>query len=168
MSLTTYCEFNEVRSALGVNADELSDTVLGLPVYEMGLVRELNKLSTSLCAAFSAIYAKVEADRTTLETALHDAVRLFSVYAVARQVGVSLANFAPKDVGDGKASVSRYAGEPFEKVMGRVEEYYTALRGELRTAYESYASVSLNVVASTTPRRFFAAAARGYDPVTGT
>lgn len=168
MALTTYCEFDEVRSALGVNADELNDTVLGLPVYEMGLVRELNKLSTSLGAAFSTIYAKVEADRTTLETALHDAVRLFSVYAVARQVGVSLANFAPKDVGDGKASVSRYSGEPFEKVMGRVEEYYTALRIDLRSAYEAFAVTSLGVTASTTPRKFFSVAARGYDPVTGT
>lgn len=168
MSLTTYCEFDEVRSALGVNSDELSDTVLGLPVYEMGLVRELNRLSTSLNAAFSTVYAIAPGDRTTEEAALHDAVRLFSVYAVARQVGVSLANFAPKDVGDGKASVSRYSGEPFERVMEGVEEYYTALRGELRTAYEDYANTTLNVTASTTPRTFFVAVSRGYDPVTGT
>lgn len=168
MSLTTYCEYNEVRSTLGVNSDELTDAVLGLPVYEMGLVRELNKLSTSLTAAFSAIYAKDTGSRTTTESELYDAVRLFSVYAVAKQVGVSLANFAPKDVGDGKASISRYSGEPFEKVMDRVESYYTSLRIDLRAAYETYAQTSLNVTASTTPTRFFAAVPRSYDPVTGT
>jgi hypothetical protein len=102
MSLTTYCDFGEVRSALGVNDIELSDLVLGLPVYEMGLIRELNRLSTSLNAAFLTIYAKTRASRTPDEAELHDSVRLFSVYAAAKQVGVSLANFAPKDVGMAK------------------------------------------------------------------
>ncbi len=34
MALTTYCELNEVRAALGVNDIELPDAVLNLPVYE--------------------------------------------------------------------------------------------------------------------------------------
>jgi len=167
MSLTSYCEFNEVRSALGVNDIELTDSVLALPVYEMGLIRELNRLSTSLNAAFLTIHAKSSSARLTGEATLHDAVRLFSVYAAARQVGVSLANFAPKDVGDGKATVSRCAGEPFEKVMERVEEYYSVLRTELRTAYDDYASTTSTVNPSTTPTTFFVASKRGYDPVTG-
>ena len=167
MSLTTYCEFDEVRSALGVNSLELSDVVLGLPVYEMGLIRELNRLSTSLNAAFSAIYLKSPAVRTSTEATLHDAVRLFSVYAAAKQVGVSLANFAPKDVGDGKATISRYAGEPFEKVLARIEEMYAALRGELRTAYDTYAGSVSTVTASTVPMTMFMASGRSYDPVTG-
>lgn len=165
MSLTTYCEFAEVRSALGVNDLELSDTVIGLPVYEMGLIRELNRLSTSLNAAFLGIHIKLEASRTANEAALHDSVRLFAVYAAAKQVGVSLANFAPKDVGDGKASVSRYSGEPFEKVMERVAGYYGALRAELRSAFDTYASTTS--VSRSTPSTFFVASKRGYDPVTG-
>lgn len=167
MSLTTYCEFDEVRSALGVNDIELKDQVLSLPVYEMGLIRELNRLSTSLNAAFSSIQLKAPASRTSGESTLHDAVRLFSVYAVAKQVGVSLANFAPKDVGDGKATVSRYAGEPFEKVLARIDEYYGALRTDLRAAYEAFSSSTSTVAAATTPNAFFVAAKRGYDPVTG-
>lgn len=167
MSLTAYCDFSEVRSALGVNDIELSDGVLGLPVYEMGLIRELNRLSTSLNAAFLAIYEKVPASRTPDEAELHDSVRLFSVYAAAKQVGVSLANFAPKDVGDGKATISRYAGEPFEKVLARIDDYYSALRGELRTLYETFSSSSSTTTASTKPSTFFVASKRGYDPVTG-
>jgi len=167
MSSTTYCEFDEVRSALGVNVIELSDSVLSLPVYEMGLIRELNRLSTSLNAAFSTIHFKDSSARTTAEATLHDAVRLFSVYAAARQVGVSLANFAPKDVGDGKATVSRYAGEPFEKVLARIDEYYSALRPEVRSAYEDYSSTTSTVTPSTTPTTFFVAVKRSYDPVTG-
>lgn len=167
MSLTSYCEYAEVRSSLGVNDIELTDSILALPVYEMGLIRELNRLSTSLNAAFSTIHLLAPEVRTTAEATLHDAVRLFSVYAVAKQVGVSLANFAPKDVGDGKATVSRYAGEPFEKVLARVDEYYGALRTDLRSAYEAYSSTTSTATAATTPTRFFTAAKRVYDPVTG-
>lgn len=167
MSLTTYCEFGEVRSALGVNEIELTDTVLSLPVYEMGLIRELNRLSTSLNAAFSAIHTKLSTDRTTAEAELHDAVRLFSVYAAAKQVGVSLANFAPKDVGDGKASVSRYSGEPFKDVIAGIDDYYNVLRTELRSLYEVYSSSSTTSVSTAKPSTFFVASKRGYDPVTG-
>lgn len=166
MALTTYCEFGEVRSTLGVNDIELNDQVLALPVYEMGLIRELNRLSTSLNAAFLTIHAKLLADRTTEEATLHDAVRLFSVYAAARQVGVSLANFAPKDVADGKASVSRYAGEPFEKVMERINEYYGALKDDVKSAYALYTSAATTSTL-TTPANFFVAGKRSYDPVTG-
>jgi hypothetical protein len=150
-----------------VNDIELTDSILALPVYEMGLVRELNRLSTSLNAAFSTIHSLLPEARTTAEATLHDAVRLFSVYAVSKQVGVSLANFAPKDVGDGKATISRYSGEPFEKVMARVDEYYGALRADLRSAYDAYASTTSTVAALTTPSKFFVSAKRVYDPVVG-
>jgi len=167
MSLTTYCDFGEVRSALGVNDIELPDEVLDLPVYAMGLIRELNRLSVSLNTAFLTIYAKAPASRTPDEAELHDSVRLFSVYAAAKQVGVSLANFAPKDVGDGKATVSRYAGDPFEKVLSGIDDYYSALRGELRALYEVFSSATSTTLASTQPSAFFIASKRGYDPVTG-
>ena len=166
MSLTTYCDFEEIRSALGVNDIELSDRVLDLPVYEMGLIRELNRLSTSLNAAFLGIASRSPANRTPDEAELHDSVRLFSVYASAKQVGVSLANFAPKDVGDGKATVSRYAGEPFENVLEGIDDYYSALRGELRTLFETFTSSGASA-SSTTPSTFFVASKRSYDPVTG-
>lgn len=167
MSLTTYCDFDEVRSALGVNDIELKDTVLALPVYEMGLVRELNKLSTSLNAAFSTVAAMDSGDRTVDEVAFYSAVRLFSVYAVAKQVGVSLPLLAPKDVGDGKATVSRFAGTPFETVMANVEDYFSALKTDLRLAYETLTSVPAESGASAVPAVVFLASKRTYDPVTG-
>lgn len=167
MSLTTYCDFAEVRSTLGVNKTELSDTVLDLPVYEMGLVRELVKVSMSLNAAFSVAHLKLPAARTSLEAAMHDAVRLFAVYAVAKQVGVSLANFAPKDITDGKASVGRFAGTPFESVLGRIDGMYAELKTDLKAAYESFAGAGSGAVSSLIPAPVFRAVARVYDPVTG-
>lgn len=164
MSLTAYCDFNEIRAALGVNEVELKDAVLALPVYEMGLVRELNKISTSLNAAFSTIRLTSPGGRTATGAALFDAVRLFSVYACAKQVGVALANFAPKDVGDGKATVSRFSGTPYEIVMGNIEDLYAALKAELKAIYDAYAgSTSVDATIGT----IAVASIRSYDPVTG-
>lgn len=166
MALTTYLQLAEVRAALGVNDIELKDAVLTLPVYEMGLVRELNKISTSLPAAFSSIAAKAAGVRTVAEAALYDATKLFSVYAVARQVGVSLASFAPKDVTDSKAGVSRFSGEPYKDTMARLDVMYSALRDSLVTAMGAYSGATATTPA-TTPFRTFVAAGRGVDPVTG-
>lgn len=164
MSLTTYCSYDEVRSALGVNDLELPDRVLGLPVYEMGLVREVSRLSTSLNAAFSSVSSKTPATRTAAEKALYDAMRLFSVYTVAKQVGVALPTFAPKEVSDGKASVSRFAGEPFKATLAAIDEYLAAYKLDLKAAFDA-----LN--GSATPQSAVmvgvVAASRSYDPVTG-
>jgi hypothetical protein len=167
MALTAYLQLAEVRAALGVNSVELSDTVLNLPVYEMGLIRELNKLSTSLPAAFSLIADKDPGVRTANEQALYDATKLFSVYAVAKQVGVSLATFAPKDVSDSKASLARFSGEAYKETMARVEQMYSATRDYLADAYDTYTGNDANV-ANTTPFTTFVASGRSTDPVTGT
>lgn len=165
MALTQYCELDEVRAALGVNSDELSDTVLNLPIYEIGLVRELAKISESLPAAFLSVAGKVPEDRTEPEQQLFDVGRLFCVYSAANQVGASLATLMPKDITDGKASVSRFADSPYRDAMARVQALRVQYRQDLLEVYS--AMVSQDRVAPTTPATVFLAAGRGYDPVTG-
>ena len=135
-----------------MNEQELRDEVLALPVYEMGLVRELNKLSTSLNAAFSAVVQMAPNERTELQAGLFDATRLFAVYA---------------DVTDGKASVSRLAGDPAGDTMEKIDQMYRALRGELDSAYAAYVGGSAGLTASSAPRPMFLASPRRTDPVTG-
>lgn len=166
MALTTYCALNEVRAALGVNDIELSDTVLNLPVYEIGLVRELNKVSTSLPVAFSTCSNLAEESRTDKQQALVDATHLFAVYACARQVGVSLGSIVPKDIGDGKATLSRFSDSPYKDVMDRIETMYLACKASLIDSLDLYAGTTTAVTA-TTPATFFKAGSRSYDPVTG-
>jgi hypothetical protein len=166
MALTTYCEYDEVRAALGVNDIELSDTVLSLPVYEIGLVRELNKVSTSLPVAFSTVSNIAEESRTDVQQALLDATHLFCTYAAAKQVGVSLGSIIPKDVGDGKASVSRFSDSPYKEVMRNIEIMFAAVRVSLSEALAAYSGAAAPS-ASTTPFTIFKASNRGYDPVTG-
>lgn len=166
MALTTYCEYDEIRAALGVNDIELPDTVLSLPVYEIGLVRELNKISASLPVAFSTAFSQVEEARTANEQALVDATRIFSVYAAAKQVGVSLGSMVPKDVGDGKATISRFSDSPYRDVMKRVEAMFSALKASLADTYALYAGTTAST-AATVPMTVFKASPRATDPVTG-
>jgi len=166
MALTQYCELDEVRAALGVNEVELPNAVLNLPVYEIGLVRELSKISASLPAAFSSTLATPLATRTEAQSAFFDAARLFCVYACARQVGVSLGAMAPKSVGDGKASLSRFSDSPYKDVLARVEAMCSGARENLAEAYGTLTS-STAAVASTVPATAFRASARATDVVTG-
>ncbi|VTU32254.1 hypothetical protein H4CHR_02975 [Variovorax sp. PBS-H4] len=164
MALTPYCENAEVRAALGVNSIELPDAVLNLPIYQIGLVRELNKVASSLPASFSAANAKPSDQRTEAEKALLDATKLFSAYASARQVGVSLASMMPKDVGDGKATVSRFADAPYKDTLARLEAMYLAARSSLLA---SLAELNQTDIATAVTPIAFIAGKRSYDPVTG-
>lgn len=166
MALTAYCELDEVRAALGVSDIEISDAVLNLPVYEIGLVRELNRVSTSLPVAFSTILSVAEASRTDTEQALFDATHLFCVYACARQVGVSLGSMVPKDVSDGKASMARYSDSPYKDVLDRVDTIYSSVRKSLIDSMILYTGSGTSG-ASTAPMTMFKASPRSYDPVTG-
>lgn len=166
MALTLYCEFDEVRAALGVNALELSDAALALPVYEIGLVRELAKVSTSLPAAFSGVCNISETARTPLQRALHDAVHMFSVYTVAKQAGAALPLLAPKDIGDGKATLSRFASEPYKAVLQNVEVLVKEARETLEEALAALEG-TVDTDPISRPARSFMASSRSYDPVTG-
>ncbi len=166
MALTQYCELDEVRAALGVNDVELPDTVLNLPVYEIGLVRELAKVSTSLPAAFSSLLNIAEGARSAQQVELFNATRMFSVYTCAKQVGVSLASMTPKGVSDGKASMARFSDSPYKDVLERVEMVLASARAHL---IEAYATLSGGASASTQMSLplAFRAGGRTYDPVTG-
>lgn len=163
MAMTDYCEYGEIRAALGVNDVELSDAVLSLPIYEIGLVRELNKVSTSLPAAFSS--AKGEDPQSAEAKGLVDAVHMFAAYSVAKQVGASLSTFAPKDVGDGKATIARFSGQPYTETMDNVKAALADARSALEDAFAVYngqgASSAVDVSG------FFVAGQRLTDPVTG-
>lgn len=165
MALTLYCEPNEARAALGANSIELPDAVLNLPIYLIGLMRELNKVSPSLPGLFAPIVGKKAEDRAPLEAALHDAVRLFSVYSVAKQVGVSLASMLPKAVGDGKASTSRFADAPYKETMSNVETMFHTARSGLVETLEAYNQTG--TAKAVRPITAFLAAPRAYDPITG-
>jgi hypothetical protein len=164
MALTPYCTNDEVRAVLGVSISEIQDEVLDLPVYEMGLRRELNKVSLSLPAAFSTVNSIAYASRTAVQSALFDAVKMFSVYAVARQSGAPLALSAPKSLNDDKSGFSRYADSPYKDVLERIEQMFQHTRQDLLNALNEYQG---SVTATRPVIGALAVSSRVYDPVTG-
>lgn len=164
MALTPYCSNDEVRAVLGVTPSELKDDVLNLPVYEMGLRRELIRVSPSLPAAFSTVNALVT--RTDAETSLYEAAKLFAVYATARQAGASVALAAPKGLTDDKSGFDRFADAPYKDVLNRVDEAYGRARQDLVDAYTAYAGASTGTGFYGLPAGMLVSS-RVTDPVTG-
>ena len=164
MALTPFTTADEVRAILGTNTDELPDRVCDLPIYLMGLLREIRKISESLPASFSSIAGKVEGDRSPVETALFEATRLFSAYVAAKQVGVSLASMLPKSVSDGKAAVSRFADAPYKETLRRIDDALAAARAALIATLEE---LGMDTAGPRSPPVAFVAVKRGYDPVAG-
>jgi len=163
MALTPYCTNDEVRAVLGITQSEIKDEVLDLPIYEMGLKRELNRISPSLPAAFSTVNGL--SALTSAEQTFKEAVQVFSVYAVARQAGAPLGLSAPKSLNDDKSGFSRYADSPYRDVLERVDMMFQQARQDLVDAFAAYAGA--------TSAAFYgmpaglALSSRSYDPVTG-
>src|SRR4051812_18526952 len=98
--LTQYAAYDEIRAALGVAEEEITDTVLSLPNYELMLQFELEELGTfspTIDATYQTLIDSVATPSpTTDERRFVNIMRVFSTYSVARQLTKSVAMFAPK------------------------------------------------------------------------
>jgi len=135
MSITTYTTYDEVRAALGVSTDEIEDATLELGVYGMGLDMDLMEVNAGVPAAFATVRSIATPDRTPVQQALFQTVKLFATYAVAKQLASGLAMFAPKDISDGKATVSRFADSPYRDTVSHIGQQYGLNRDRLKLAY---------------------------------
>lgn len=163
MDLLTFTGFDDVRAVLGVSTDELEDSTLGLPVYAINLEAELREINASLPSAYEAVHAKPPTNFTEAERWFHETTRLFATYSVARQLCTSLPLFAPREVGDGKAHVTRFSADPYQATIAAVNDQYEVQRRRLDSAYAGVASTN-----STATRRTYFAKSSSIDPVTGT
>lgn len=166
MALADFTTYDDIRAALGVSPDEIEDSTLSLAVYEFNLKSELEDLdsSLSLISDFATVSDLDAGARSALQDRFYRAVYLFSTYAVAKHLTSSLPLFSPKEITDGKASLVRYAQNPYEKTISDVVALYDKYRTR---AIEAYAAFQSTTATPTTRRIFLARAARGVDPVTG-
>ena len=163
MALLTYTTYDDIRAALGVSTDEIEDATLSLSLYELNLTSELEDVALTLESEYATVAAL--SSRTAVQDRFLQATRLFATYAVAYQATTSLPLFSPKDISDGKASVTRYADSPYKEVMKRVEQLYGKYRSKLEAAF---AAITAGSVPSITARPYFSVASPDSDPVTGT
>lgn len=160
MALAPYTTYADVRAACGVTEEEVPDAVLSLQLYELTLLRDLKGVSASLAADFGAWSAD---GAPALQQAAASAVKLFATYAVARTLSVGLPLAAPKDIGDGKATLARFADAPYRAVIERVQAEYEKALAELRSAVEALSGGSTSTSYGST----FLVSSPSFDPVLG-
>lgn len=163
MAVTDYTTYEDVRALLGVSDTELPDNVLALQVYDIGLRGELYDISPSCVSSYGTVSDKQPDTRTIAEQWFYDSMRIFAAYAVAKQLTTSLPMFGPKDISDGKATVSRFSDSPYRSVVTAVSKAYDQMRARLERALAALNSTT----ATNTSRVFLAISSPSFDPVTG-
>lgn len=163
MALLTYTTYDDIRAALGVSSDEIEDATLSLSLYELNLTSEFEDIDLTLEETYATVAAL--SSRTAVQDRFLQATRLFSTYAVAYQAATSLPLFSPKDISDGKATVSRYADSPYKEVIKRLEQLYGRYKARLEAAFSDATAGDAPSIVS---RPYFNVAVPDSDPVTGT
>lgn len=161
--LTDYTTYNDIRSALGVSVDEIDDSTLLLEMHDNHLRFELDEVNANLASAYATVVAIASMSRTAAQAKLYRATRLFATSAVANSLAGSLPMFGPKDISDGKATVSRFADAPYKSVIKAVQGQYGINRDRVKQAYAELSSSS----STTTVRSYMSAARPVTDPVVG-
>jgi hypothetical protein len=165
MTLTDYVSFEEVRAALGVSEDEIKDATLSLDLYAFNLVSELEGISLTLVEDYAQQKVSPVEGWTPIQVRFHQAVRLFSAYAVAKQATISVPMFAPKEQTDGKASLGRWAQDPYKPMIASVLKQYEVFKVKLEAAY---GAIQTTVSPTTVDRPYMSVVAPISDPVLGT
>jgi hypothetical protein len=158
--ITDYTTYDDIRAALGVESEEISDATLGLTLYSNYLDGELEDIDFTLPTVYQD--TKDLLAPTDVELRFMKTCELFSTFAVAKQLCAALPLFAPRKQTDGKAAVERF-DNPYRDTIKMVNEQYGTLRARLITAL---AAVGTSVVASVA-QSYVLVSNPDYDPVTG-
>lgn len=161
--LTDYTTYNDIRSALGVSVDEIADVTLALETWDYNLQAELEGINAALLSTYASVVAVVPANRTPAQAKFYRSTRLFSTFATANALAASLPMFGPKDISDGKATVSRFADSPYKVVVAAVRTQYDSAKDRLKQALTELNSAAITL----TPRAYMGTSRPSYDPVTG-
>lgn len=162
MALSDYTSCDQIRAVLGVEAKELSDETLALPIYENGLLQDLDEIDIGLNAEILAV-SSMEEGRSEAQVRLLRNAELFAPHCVAFHLTTSLPMFAPKNIGDGKATLARFSDAPYRDTVRKVTTAYERYKTSLSAAYKALISSSL----TTQVRQYSIVSGLAIDPVTG-
>ena len=163
MLITTYTSYAEIRAALGVGEKELADETIALPLYEHALDEELYSIATDLPTTFDTVSAIDEASRSVPQRRFLGSVNMFATYAVAVQLSSSLPLFAPKEITDGKAGVTRDASSPYKMTIAKCQSEFDRTRALVVSTLASLGSGGVTGAV----RPFFSVSSPSTDIVTG-
>src|SRR5574337_1401792 len=156
--LTLYTTYADVRAALGVDDDELTDATLGLQLYADSLDADLRDIGAGVASTYATVSAL--SSPTADQSWFIACVRSFSTYAVARALLPALPSFAPQSIEDGKARVQRF-DTPYREKSKAISEEMGRWQSRLEAAF-----TGIGQAANPTPaRRHMSVVTPGRDPI---
>ena len=161
MQLTSVTSYAEVRAVLGVSDEEIEDSTLGLPLYDVEVDIRLDEMVPQASTAYAVVAALVEADRSVDQQAYYRVYRLLCSYLFAEALFRSMPMFSYKQVTDGKAEVSRF--ESLETVERGLKAGINTARLRLNGLL---AKLGYATSGTTRAQVFIAAATLAVNPVT--
>ncbi len=159
-----YTSPDDIRAVLGVSDEELEDATISLPVYALTLEAELRDIGPSLPADLEVVRDKDSGLRTDDETWMLKAAQLFITFSIARQLTTGLPLFSPKEITDSKASVVRFASNPYADTIAMVRDQFAVNQARLSTAYKVVKTASASVASLPS---YLLVVTPAVDPVTG-
>lgn len=117
MEITDYTSYREVRTACGLTEHDISDAMLGDPLFSNELYLQLDEVELpetdpgpgNLIDRFAEIEAAVDITRTAKEKKLVILTKLLATYIVAGVVCKSISLTAAKSRSDGKTVDTRFS-----------------------------------------------------------
>jgi hypothetical protein len=162
MTILDYTSYDQVRAVLGVSSDEVTDTELALPVWEMTLNEKFSDISSLIATNYSTIAALSSGSRTPVQVKFFETVKLYATYLIAQDLLVALPMFGFQSITDGKASQQRF--DRWEDIKTGIEKNVNVLKGKVRLTLAALdASYSAPAAVS---RVFMASTGLAVDPVT--
>ena len=158
--VTEFTSYADVRAALGVSEDDLEDATLALALYADMLAVEFEDIALTFLTTYADV--KAQTTPTDAQTRFLRATRLFSTYALAKQLASTLPLFAAKEVTDSKATTTRFDTQ-FRETVKSVLDQYGRLRNRLSSALDALSAQSTTTVTKT----YFAVVSPSSDPITG-
>jgi hypothetical protein len=105
MALTDYTSYAEIRAAVGVARLEITDAVIGLPLYERLLQFDLKDISPTIEAAYLALGE--EGSLSDPQLTFYSAMQVYAAYDVAYRLTFVLEMSAPEKIQDSKTALTR-------------------------------------------------------------
>lgn len=159
--LTDYTSHDEIRSALGVDDEELGDDRLRLKIYESTLLADLDDIHVGIRGLYGTL--RTVDSLTEDQDRFVRACQSFATYSVAKDLTASLPMFAPQSIEDGKSKLDRFSN-PYRDTIAKINAQFELWRKRLDAAFAIVNSSDSTLTAKT----FFAVASSASDPITGT
>jgi len=158
--LTDYTSYDDIRAALGVAPEEITDEVLALNSYEQILTFDLYDLTPAIGPYYLALSGVLTADQERFK----DLMQVYAAYVIAKHLLTSLPMFGPQSIKDAKTEIQRIS-DPYKATREGVLAFYELMRARLLAAY--LVLVPSAPISSAAVFNVMAAIPLGADPVTG-